>query len=238
MLIAFKASLLSLALVASGVILTPVAPRAANITLQGAFTHDDDAQLFNLTVATAGTVDIRSYGYAGGMIKQGGGTALGVPNGGFDTVLTLFDRSGTFLADNDEGAGVAVDPSTGLAADARITFALTPGTYFVALTQFDNFANGNLSDGFAETDHPHFTADPTFTTGGPCPGNMFRDISGTAGRCRDGNWTVDFVNVEKVSPEAVPEPGAFALLSAGLLGLVLVRRNVALPNRIVVCVPR
>src|SRR5262245_8141420 len=35
--------------------------------------------------------------------------------------------------------------------------------------------------------------------GGPCPGNVFRDISGTPGRCRSDSWTVDFVNVSSVT---------------------------------------
>jgi len=44
-------------------------------------------QLLNLTVAPAGSVDIRSYGYAGGTASTG----TVVPSGGFDTILTLFD---------------------------------------------------------------------------------------------------------------------------------------------------
>ena len=135
-------------------------------------------------------VDIRSYGYAGGTTSTG----TVVPAGGFGTILTLFDGAGTFLTDNDEGAGVAVNPTTALAADAGLTTTLGPGRYLVALTEYDHFLVGNLADGFAEAGHPNFTADPSFTTGGPCPGNLFRDISGTAGRCRNGNWTVDFVN--------------------------------------------
>ncbi len=88
--------------------------------------------------------------------------------GGFDSILTLFDASGDFLTENDEGAGVAIDPSTGEAFDARITTNLAAGNYIVALTQYDSFANGNnLSEGFAEDGHPNFTADPAFATGGP-----------------------------------------------------------------------
>ena len=174
-------------------------------------------QLFYLTVATAGSVDLRSYGYAGGTTSTG----TLVPSGGFDTILTLFDASGNFLSENDDGAGVATDPTTGLAGDARITQILAPGRYILALTQYDNFSRGNLSDGFVDAGNPNFTADPNFTSGGPCPGNLFRDISGTAGRCRNGNWTVDFTNVASIT--AVPEPSALLLAGVGL-ALVLMGR--------------
>ena len=95
-------------------------------------------------------VDIRSYGYAGGTTSTG----TVVPRGGFDTILTLFSASGVFIDDNDDGAGAAVDPTTGQAADARITANLAAGSYILALTQYDNFSIGNLADGFGETGHP------------------------------------------------------------------------------------
>jgi hypothetical protein len=189
--------------------------QAANITLSGTINTDDAVQLFDFTVATAGSVDLRSYGYAGGTTSTG----TSVTRGGFDTILTLFDASGQFLAENDDGAGVPTDPTTGLAGDARITQNLAVGRYFLALTEYDNFSRGNLADGFVESGNPNFTASPNFTTGGPCPGNLFRDISGTAGRCRNGNWTVDFTNVASVT--AVPEPSALPLAGLGLGALLL-----------------
>ncbi len=198
----------------------PLAAFAASITLQGQFTLDDNVQLFDLVVAQTGSVDIRTYGYAGGSTTTG----AVVPRGGFDPVLTLFDSAGAFLADNDEGVGVPVDSVTGEASDARITTTLTAGSYIAALTQFDNFSAGDLANGFVEAGNPHFTADPTFTTGGPCPSQVFRDISGTAGRCRDGNWAVDFVNVASVTeraPSSIPEPSSSLLLGCGLIGLAV-----------------
>ena len=158
-------------------------------------------------------MDIRSYGYAGGTTSSG----TVVSAGGFDTILTLFTASGAFIDDNDTGTGVLADPATGFAGDARLIENLAAGNYIVALTEYDNFSIGNLSDGFAETGNPNFTASPTFTSGAPCPGNLFRDISGTPAGCRSSNWAIDFQNVTGAS--AVPEPSA--LLLAGF-GLVLV----------------
>jgi hypothetical protein len=216
--------------------LTPGVMKASNITLQGLFTLDDNVQLFDVVVSTPGSVDIRTYSYAGGLTSTG----RVVPSGGFDPVLTLFDSAGIFLADNDEGAGVASDPNTGEAFDARITTNLTPGSYIVALTQFDNFAAGDLASGFVEAGLPHFTADPAFTAGAPCPDNLFRDISNTAGRCRNGNWAVDFVNVASAtarSPSSVPEPNAALLLGSGLiaLGLALLKREINCRNGVSSC---
>ena len=202
-----------------GLVTTPA--QAANITLQGTISTDDAVQLFNVVVAAPTTVDLRSYGYAGGTTSAG----TAVSSGGFDTILALFDSAGNYLAENDDGTGVATDVSTGLAADARLTANLGAGSYIVALTQYDNFVIGStLSSGFYETGFPNFTADPSFATGGACPGNMFRDISGTSGRCRSGNWTVDFVNVAGVTPAAaVPEPAALVLTGFGLGALLASR---------------
>ena len=213
-------------------VLAPVISRAANITLAGNFTTDDAVQRFDFTAASAGSVDIRSYGYAGGVTSTG----TVVPRGGFDTILTLFNSSGVFINENDDGAGAATDPSTDLAADARITASLTAGTYILTLSQYDNFSIGNLAAGFVETGRPNFTADPSFATGGACPGNLFRDISGTDGRCRNGNWAVSFNNVANVTPVApIPEPSALLFTGIGLGALLLMRvRRPRQRNRLLV----
>ena len=197
-----------------GFICIPTAIYAANITQTGLFTRDDEVQLFTVRIATSSEIDVRSYGYAGGITSTGTVT----PSGGFDTVLTLFTSSGVFLAENDDGTGVAIDPLTGQASDARLTANLLAGSYVVALSQYDNFAAGfDLTDGFVESGFPNFTADPSFATGGACPSDMFRDTSGTAGRCRNGEWTLDFLNVTSVTPQtAVPEPFMGALTGFGL----------------------
>jgi hypothetical protein len=236
---------MSVALILSlGFVCAPAAIYAANITQTGLFTRDDQVQLFTVTMATPGDIDVRSYGYAGGITSTG----TVAPSGGFDTVLTLFTAGGAFLAQNDDGVGAATDPATGQASDARLTENLLAGSYVVALTQYDNFAAGsNLADGFVENGFPNFTADPSFATSGACPGHLFRDTSGTAGHCRNGDWTLDFLNVTGVSPQtATPEPFAGVLMGFGLCLIAMltgVRKRFAqktvkaAPALVLLCLP-
>lgn len=223
-----KGSLALFLLTLFGVTLAPASLRAANITLTGTMAQDDTVQLFDVVVTAGRVVDFRSYGYGGGTTSTG----QAIAPGGFDTVLNLFSGSEVLLTDNDDGAGVQVDPTTGQAYDARITTNLTPGNYILALTQYDNFANGpNLTNGFAEAGRPNFTANPSFTPGPPCPGGLFRDDSGTAGQCRTARLTMDFLNVQSATARLVvpvPEPTAAWLLGGGfaLLALAMRRKKV------------
>lgn len=197
--------------------------QASSFTLQGTFHLDDNVALFDVTLTQSAKVDFRTFGYAGGTTANG----IVVPAGGFDPILTLFDASGAFLAENDDGSSSPVDVGTGHADDADLSVSLAAGHYIVALTQYDNFSIGMLSDGFLEDGNAHFTADPNFSSAGPCPGNLFRDTSGTASRCRNGNWTAEFLNIDSVVPRAtssVPEPSAFAFITLSLAAIVCARR--------------
>ncbi len=62
--------------------------QAATITLSGVISTDDAVQFFDVTVAAPTTVDLRSYGYAGGIFQNDSGTVV-VPSGGFDTIHKL-----------------------------------------------------------------------------------------------------------------------------------------------------
>src|SRR5206468_2902174 len=121
---------------------------AGNFSYTGAFSQDDQLEVFLFTAPSASTV-VRTWSYAGG-INDAGQVIL---PGGFDPVLTVFDATGGLVASsalldsNNDGAGVDTDPATGNAFDSFLVLnLLTPGsTYALILSQNDNFANGTTS---------------------------------------------------------------------------------------------
>lgn len=207
------------------------AVNATNLSFTGAFSKDDDVQLFNFTVGTQSTVRLVSLSYAGGVNAAGSA----IPEGGFDPILTLFSASGAFIARNDDGG----DPDPG-ACDAPpstvtlVTFdtcfesLLDPGNYIVAVQQFDNFHLGNLSDGFARA------GGATFTAMFGCTNGQFCDVAGITGTDMNGNpigmsfnrtnaWAFDILNVDTAT--VVPLPATLWFLGTGIAGLVLRSRQ-------------
>jgi feruloyl esterase len=184
------------------------AAHADAYALNGTITQDDQISFFTLTVPTASTVSVTSIGYAGGTAAGGGAVAAG----GFDSMLFLYNSLGTLVAQSDDGIGVPTDPATGLASDAAFSLVLAAGSYTLALTQYDNFALGNLAAGFSEAGQGNFT--PTLSGG--CNATKFCDWSGAA---RTGNWAL---NVD-ISP--VPEAPTAALMLGGLLAFGAIRRR-------------
>lgn len=185
------------------------AAQAASFTLTGSFTQDDQVALFTLTLDSADTLNVRSLGYAGGTDTNGVQRLAG----GFDTMAFLYNAGGTLIAQSDDGVGVATDPVTGLAADAAFSIALPAGQYTLALTQYDNFALGALSAGFSQAGTGNFTPGMSPT----CTASSFCDWSGAS---RTGQWALAITGVS-----AVPEPGSFALMLGGAIGLLALRRR-------------
>jgi hypothetical protein len=203
---------------------------ASSLSFQGAFTQDDQLQLFMFTAPSA-SFEVRTWSYAGGTAANGD-TIL---PGGFDPVLSVFDANGGLVASsplsgtNDNGlnicpAGsqfcVSTDLSTGNALDSLLQInSLNVGhTYVLVLSQADNLPNGNtFGAGFAEVGNPDFST--SFGCGGP-------DFCDGFGNQRNGNWDVDILNVgsaSEVGAVGTPEPGSMFLLSAGFAGLALLR---------------
>jgi hypothetical protein len=186
---------------------------ADNFSFTGNFTQDDNVQLFNFTVGATSNVTLRTWSYAGGVNAAGAPIA----RGGFDPILALFNSSGAFIDQNDDGGcpTVAADSVSGECWDTFLMANLAAGSYTVAVMQFDNFANGpNLANGFERTGQGNFTGPLTGH-----PGGSFWDIAGTQ---RDSHWAFDILNVQQAStpPTGVPEPSTIVLLFPGLVGLV------------------
>ncbi len=167
----------------------------------GTLNSDDSVSLFNFTVDTPARVGIRTLSYGGGLLADG----TDIPHGGFDPILTLFDSNNTFLGFNDDRGGRS-DPTIGSAYDSRIVRSLNPGTYTVAVSQFNNFhneSNGNTPlAGFHRQGEPNFTASDF-----GCSAGQFCNADGDS---RTNRWVAE-----------VPEPSTIlgSGLILGLLGL-------------------
>jgi hypothetical protein len=175
-------------------------------SFRGTFDFDDDIALIDFNVPTLTEVQLLSLGYAGGTNLAG----EVIPAGGFDTTFNLFDSAGGLVAIDDDGRVVLdptnTDPVTGAIYDSYLSIDLAAGDYTLALTQYDNFANGaNLSDGFARDGQPDFTFVDGFGTN-----PYFNDVSGDG---RTGNWAVDV--------RVVPEPTGVVLMVFGSAAAML-----------------
>jgi hypothetical protein len=171
---------------------------ASTFSFTGTFTHDDDVQLFSITLLTGSTFEAVTQSYG---------------TGGFDPVLSIFDAGGLQLlvGSNQDGICPPLQTDNGECFDSDLVLPLPAGLYVLALSQSGNFANGpTLADGFSATGSGDFT-------GGP-----FLDIFSNQ---QNGHWAVDILTADaaaELSPTSVPEPSGLVgtglvLLAAGRL---------------------
>lgn len=196
------------AVVVAAALILPVSANAANLSFTGTFNRDDDVQLFTFSTSVESTITLRTWSYAGGVNSAG----TTIPEGGFDPILTLFDASGAFLAENDDDEGdcvlVSTSAVTGSCYDTFFQSTIQAGSYTVAVQQYDNFAAGaNLSDGFERVG-------ATFTSEFGCFNGQFCDVDGYN---RSNAWAFDILNVDTAA--VVPLPATAWFLLTGLAGL-------------------
>lgn len=203
---------------------------AAGFSFTGNFINDNDLQFFNVNMGADGVLTIQTFGYAGGLNQAGNNIAAG----GFAPALSVFDSSGSLIANDNLGGtvpfcnGRGVDPVTGFCLDAivydsaSIPLFLFAGNYTVVLSQQGNISFGSLAAGF--TYDPTNLNDPSFTgTNSGRPGEKFVDPFGVD--LRTSAWAVDFVSDQLRNVSAVPEPGTISLLLLGAAGLSVYRRR-------------
>jgi hypothetical protein len=177
---------------------------SASFSFTGSFAQDNSVGLYPFTLNAPASVTLETWSYGGGTDATG----QSVPKGGFETDLALFSGSGGFV--NYVLAGSGCPPGNtdaGLCGDSLLTQSLPAGRYTVAVTEYFNIPNGNLSAGFLEDLAGNFTG-PDFcgTTGG------FFD---TGCNKRTGNFELDIVGATTAA--AVPEPASILLFGSAVV---------------------
>lgn len=201
----YQKSNLNLRKIATGLFAAAAASTGAGAVdydFSGTFTEDNNIAQVPFTVNVTSAITIFTSSWVSGA------------GGGFDPIIAIWDSTGAYVAENDDGGSAGSEASNSITYnyglfDSYFTITLTPGTYTATVAQYDNFALGSqLGDGFRYDGDPHFT----FTQGyGPAP-----YFNGVSGDLRNSNWALHLVNVDvQVN---IPDSGnSMALMGFGLV---------------------
>ena len=198
-----------------------------------------------LTLPSAETVTLQTYGFGGG---TNGNDAVISP-GGTDPFLAIFDSTGSILTDglgNPYGTSldlgnyssfVGCGPANtvsdfGDTTCGDITMdvgSLAAGTYTIVLSDGQYIANavfdnGTLGEGFTDLTGGAFCDIVDTTTGTPCPANS-PTLANPAG---NGNYALDVITSGSSTtgpPPPTPEPGTILMFGAGLTAIAFRHRS-------------
>jgi hypothetical protein len=195
------------------------------ISLTGTLNTAEDTFETTISVATAGTVTLQTWGFGGGANAAG----MVIPAGGFDPLVAVFAGvgSGATIVDgasdglSNYGSFTGCPPAgtvtigsfAGQCGDITMALSLSLGTYTVILSDAEYipnalFDNGTFGEGFTDL------------TPGTLPFQTCVDqnncINDTA------NWALD-ITTPGVSV-ATPEPSTLGTAALGLLSLAVFAR--------------
>jgi len=167
---------------------------AASFSFDGDMIYYSDVVEFNFSLDDSCIVSLWADSYNDGA--------------GFDTIFTLWDSDGNYLAHNDDHTSSNTFPEQD-GPDSSIVGSFAGGDYLLTLTLYGNYRNGQtLADGFR-----YDTFGAIEITGGTYYNVNFDNVD-YAGYTSDQNPTAP-----------VPEPATVLLLGAGLSFLGLVQRR-------------
>jgi len=165
-----------------------------------------------LGTGDSGSLDVDFYSFT----TPGGGAMFDIDDTpfSFDTILSLFNSAGTLIAYDDDSS--PTDAGTANSLDSFLgTITLSPGTYYLAVSQFSNFATQ-----FTAGTQTSLTRPDGFFGGSAVTGALIGDSSFRFGSGPDGTapYTLH-VSLQNVSSGEVPEPLSLAVWS--LLALTI-----------------
>ncbi|WP_347989365.1 DVUA0089 family protein [Methylomonas sp. AM2-LC] len=192
---------------------------ASDFDFKGNFQHDNDVMSFNLTINSPDNLTV----FTSSSLQ-----------GGFDTVLTLWDSNGNQVFEDADGSSSGLGGSLSSNGtvynysenDSFFSLFLNPGHYLATLTQYDNLsASDKLTDGFFRND-PNFTAAFGCSNGVFCDGIQRFDNHGNllASQNLTSEWSLHFLNAENAAVSSVPEAPGELLMATGLCLLFAVRK--------------
>jgi len=198
---------------------------ASVISLTGTLNTAEDTFETTVSVATAGTVTLQTWGFGGGINAAG----MVIASGGFDPLVAVFAGTGsgaTILNGSSDGlsnyssftgcppAGtVTIGSFAGQCGDITMVMSLSMGTYTVILSDAEYipnaiFDNGTFGEGFTDL----------------TPGTLPLQTCADQNNCVNdtANWALD-ITTPGVSV-AAPEPSTLGTACLGLLSLAVFAR--------------